>query len=312
MLRFLLVTGFVLLAYVPAWAQDDFSAELASNQYDLNHGGHGFLEYEARMASFFLLGELHGEKEIPELIRALWPEMRKIGYAHVAAEVSPWAARELQSGPVNAPFGLSLWTREEALFIRGSGADIWGCDIEEGQPEKLAGDIDRESIRDTRRVEALRAGPNTRYEASCERENVMKKLLARQLANHPGEKVLLRFGRNHLHRGYDGRGVSTLGNFAVELAVSKGLRVFNVAAFAAGGTEQLNGKTFDADERGDEPAFQLLAGLAKYPATVFDLRPIRAALHGIRADRRSALQTNLIYWADSYDAIVCYQTVTPR
>lgn len=339
--RFLLLTGFLLILCAPATAQDDIP------QYNLNGDGRAFLLDEARASSLFLLGELHGENEIPALLHALWPEMRRTGYAHVAAEVSPWAANELQNGPADAPPLASLWTREDAHFIGNSGADVWGCDIEEGQPDRLissllaknpgnaalrqmaamtetgyrrkdaprllqlAGQTADEDLLDTFRVEALRSDPNRRYEASVARENIMKKNLARHLAAAAGDKVLLRFGRNHLHRGYDARGVSTLGNFVAELATSKGLRTFHAGAFAAGGKEHLNGETFDADERNDEPTFQYLAGLAKYPATVFDLRPLRPALHRIPAANRTTLQTNLIYWVDSYDAIICYQTVTP-
>ena len=47
---------------------------------------------EARRVSFFALGELHGENEIPDLLRALWPSLWNNGYHHVAAELSPWAA----------------------------------------------------------------------------------------------------------------------------------------------------------------------------------------------------------------------------
>ncbi|HEY4088692.1 MAG TPA: hypothetical protein VGM43_22335 [Bryobacteraceae bacterium] len=340
--RFLLLTGFLLILCALATAQDDIS------QYNLSSNGNAFLLNEAHAASFFLLGELHGENEIPALLHALWPEMRRAGYAHVAAEVSPWAAKQLQSGPVDAPFGLSLWSRADALFIHASGADVWGCDIEEGQPDrlissqlsknpqnaallqmaaitktkysrkdapqllKLAEQTADEDLLDTFRVEALRSDPSRRYEASVARENILKKNFARQLtASPPSDKVLLRFGRNHLHRGYDARGVSTLGNFVAEIATSKGSRAFNVAVFAAGGKEHLNGETFDADERSDEPAFQYFAELAKYPATVFDLRPLRPALHRIPASNRTALQNSLIYWTDTYDAIICYQTVTP-
>ncbi|HEU5021375.1 MAG TPA: hypothetical protein VFT60_05775 [Bryobacteraceae bacterium] len=341
--RSLLITGFFLILSALASAQDD------PPQYNLNSDGRAFLLNEARTASFFLLGELHGENEIPALLHALWPEMSRAGYAHVAAEVSPWAAGELQTGPAEKPFGLSLWSRADALFIRASGGDIWGCDIEEGQPDRLISSLlskdpgnaalrqmaavtktgyrrkdapqllqlarqaADEDLLDTFRVEALRSDPNRKYEASVKRENIMKKNFARHLVASPdGDKILLRFGRNHLHRGYDARGVSTLGNFAAELATSKGLHTFNVAAFAAGGIEHLNGETFDADDRNDEPAFRYLAALAKYPATVFDLRPLRPVLHRIPPSSRTALQTNLIYWAESYDAIICYQTVTPQ
>ena len=72
-------------------------------------------------------------------------------------------------------------------------------------------------------------------------------------------KVLLRFGRNHLHQGHDARGISTLGNFVAEFATAHGQKVFNVGAFAAGGKETPLGNTFDADERTDELTFALLA-----------------------------------------------------
>ena len=65
-----------------------------------------------------MLGELHGENEIPALIRNIWPSMWKAGYRHVAAEVSPWAADRLEF-PVRGeqpPFG--LWTQPEVTFVK--------------------------------------------------------------------------------------------------------------------------------------------------------------------------------------------------
>jgi hypothetical protein len=61
----------------------------------------------------------------------------------------------------------------------------------------------------------------------------------------------------------------------------------------------------DAEERQDELAFVLLAEKAQYSTTHFDLRSI-AILYRIPPAERSALQTNLMYWADSYDALICY------
>jgi hypothetical protein len=43
--------------------------------------------------------------------------------------------------------------------------------------------------------------------------------------------------------------------------------------------------------------------------TVFDLRPLRPTLHAIKT--LTARDAGLLYWADSYDAIVCYREVTP-
>jgi hypothetical protein len=89
------------------------------------------------------------------------------------------------------------------------------------------------------------------------------------------------------------------------------MKAFNVGAFAAGGKEALLGNSFDADERQDKLAFALLAERAKYSATVFDLRPIRHLLHQIAPEKRSTVESNLTYWADGYDAIICYKSVTP-
>ncbi len=70
-------------------------ASLDSHQYDLANNGRDFLLTEAKNNDFFLLGELHGENEIPDLLRTLWPQMWRDGYRHVAAEVSPWTANQL-------------------------------------------------------------------------------------------------------------------------------------------------------------------------------------------------------------------------
>ena len=89
------------------------SPPLQPTQYDLATDGRAFLLKEAANASFFMLGELHGENEIPALIRALWPSMWETGYRHVAAEVSPWAANRLEFGSRGIPVA-GLWTQPEA------------------------------------------------------------------------------------------------------------------------------------------------------------------------------------------------------
>jgi hypothetical protein len=104
--------------------------------------------------------------------------------------------------------------------------------------------------------------------------------------------------------------VSTLGNFIAELAIAERVRSFHVVLFAAGGKVNLLGLQ-DSDQRKDDPTFAMLASAARYPATLFDLRPIRRALHQIPTGKLSASDSGLLYWADSYDAIVCYREVTP-
>lgn len=112
-------------------------AVLASHQFNLNNeglknDGRAFLLHEAASNDFFLLGELHGDNEIPALLRALWPEMWKLGYRHVAAEVSPWAAHQLEFAPTGkGPDIRGLWTKQEAADVHapaGPGTDVlWGA-----------------------------------------------------------------------------------------------------------------------------------------------------------------------------------------
>jgi hypothetical protein len=139
----------------------------------------------------------------------------------------------------------------------------------------------------------------------------MKDLFLTHLKQEPRGKVLLRFGRNHLHRGLDARGISTLGNFVSEWAFAHGQSVVNVGMFAAGGKEHLAGKTFSADERQDEPASAFLAALAGTDATLFEIRELRPILHAIPSEKRTPLEKNLTYCADSYDFLLCYPSVSP-
>ena len=365
MLRLMVVFVVVLGlcgASVKGQVAESLDLTLQQSQYDLSTDGRAFLLKEAARASFFMLGELHGDNEIPALIRSLWPSMWEEGYRHVAAEVSPWAANLLEFGGRSVPI-FGLWTQREATFVTSLKTDrvpvLWGCDIEEVQPhllirdlatanpdnknlqkavdmvengyqrrmalallqlvesagikDRLIGTISlRNSLVRTLEVESSRF-TGSRLRASERREAIMKDLFHNYWlkAGKGKTKVLLRFGRNHLHRGFDRRGVSTLGNFVAELAIAERLGVFNVAVFAGGGKIRLLGPPRDFDERGDDPAFAYLASIARYPATVFDLRPRRETLHQLPESKRSAIEENLLYWADSYDAIIFYREVTP-
>jgi hypothetical protein len=167
----------------------------------------------------------------------------------------------------------------------------------------------------TLEVEVDRSKPATAdLQASLRREGIMKDffLMHYRAASAGGVKptVVAVFGRNHMHRGVDRRGVSTLGNFMAEFGVSEGRETFNVALFAAGGKVAFGGVR-DIDETKDDPAFAYLASTARYPATVFDLKPLREALRRIPVGARTPSQASLLYWADSYDAVVCHGQVTP-
>jgi hypothetical protein len=344
--------------------ENSIRQELISHASPLHTSGKATLLKEADHHEYFLLGELHGENEIPDLLSDLWPSLWSAGYRHVAGEVSPWAATHLQKkAAADATPVPGLWTRTQTAdllrFAIPGQTVLWGCDIEEMQPDRLIermaqlnpGDerlnamlaiVSRgysrsrapELLRlaksdhpvhdvlignvslwkntlETLQVEALRSDARTRYLASEARENVMKNLFLSSIKQDPRGKVLLRFGRNHLHRGLDARGISTLGNFVSEWALAHGQSVVNIGVFAAGGKEHLAGQTFDADERQDEPAFALLAALAGNDATLFGLRDLRPILHAIPPEKRTSLEMNLTYWADSYDFLLCYPSVSP-
>jgi hypothetical protein len=80
-------------------ADDQILATLANHQYDMGNEGRNFLSSEARSHDFVLLGELHGDNEIPTLLKVLWPDMWTQGYRFIAAEVSPWVAHQLEFVP---------------------------------------------------------------------------------------------------------------------------------------------------------------------------------------------------------------------
>jgi len=253
--------------------------------------------------------------------------MWKAGYRNIAAEVSPWAANQLEFIPAEKePQIQGLWTKQQARDVHAvaerNANVLWGCDMEEAQPQFLirewatlnptdvnlekmlelakggysrklspallelaqavqgGGDAIvngislRQNLVATLEIEKNRTGAETRMVAQNERELLMKQQFLAHLRQDPSvgasSKVLLRFGRNHLHRGIDARGISTLGNFVAEFALSQSQTIFNVGAFGAGGQETLMGRNVNADERQDELAFALLAEAAKYPATLYD------------------------------------------
>jgi hypothetical protein len=338
---------------------------VAANQSDLASEGYALLLREASSHNFFLLGELHGTNEVPALIDKLWPEMWKQGYRHVGAEISPWAAHQLEFVPKGeGPSINGTWTREQSSVVHSlAGAHdtvIWGCDMEEIQPQYPIRDLAalnpgdknlermvaltangysrplapellsllssspqgkdtvvngislRQNLMASLQIEKDRMSKETRPAAQARRELLMKQQFLEHYREGDPGKVLIRFGQAHLFRGLDNdRGISTLGNFIAEFALTQNSTVFNVAVFGAGGEYRLLGRTFSADQRQDELAFAWLAAQAKAESTVFNMRPLRPLLHALGAGKRSALEESLMYWADSYDALICYKSVTP-
>lgn len=323
---------------------DSLSALRQAHQRNLETDGKAFLLDEASRASFLLVGGLHGDQETLALVQALSAGSEQFGYHHAAAEMSPWAASRLEAslnlqGGVARIRGADIEELQPHLLIRDLAAvnrqnralqsmvEITKAGYRRalaGQLLQLAREIGEFKdlsvggfslytlILRTLDVESTRAN-NQRLDASVRRETFMKELFIshyRAAARGPTKpKFVVAFGQSHLGRGIDRRGVSTLGNFIGELAVAEGVHSFHVLLFAAGGKYSLRG-LHDIDQRKDDAGFAFLASLARYPATVFDLRPARQSLHNVPAPL-TPRDASLLYWADSYDAIVCYREVTP-
>src|SRR5829696_2754864 len=94
MRRLLIVLAVALasVASTPGQTDQPIAELLNIHQYDVAAEDKALLEKEARAASFFVIGGLHGDKETPALADALWPA---IGYQYLAAEMSPWSASRL-------------------------------------------------------------------------------------------------------------------------------------------------------------------------------------------------------------------------
>jgi hypothetical protein len=212
--------GFVLRAQS---APDEIGKALDDSAFDLASDGFDFLTREARDHDFFLFGELHGDNEVPNLLKRIWPVLWASGYRHVAAEMSPWAAEQYlrdQDGPQIT----TLWTRAQAAVIRsppgarGTGV-IWGCDMEEVQPQFLIREMARLNPKDAKlqRMEALTA-------------NGYQRSLAPELLE------LLEAAQVHHDRAPNG--ISLRANLLATLEIEKG-RAVPAALFSAQNQREL-------------------------------------------------------------------------
>jgi hypothetical protein len=289
---------------------------------------------EASHVTFFLVGGLHGDNETPALVEALWPSLRDSGYRYIVHEMSPWAAGRLKvphirGGDVEEPRPHVLIRDLATANPQSRPLQLMVEALKDGYQRKLAPDLLRLArqigeVTDTtqgpvslktlvlRTLEVEVARLNTdRQPASVLRETFMKELFATYYRTDGSKpKVMAVYGQNHLGRGIDRRGVSTLGNFIAEFAIAENVQSFHVELFAAGGKISFGGLR-EIDQRKDEQAFDVLASTARYAATVFDLRPLRSLLRRNPVDKLSARDASLLYSADAYDAIICYREVTP-
>lgn len=331
----------VLGTSVDAQVADSVGTIVSARQFDLGGDGLTFLLDQVRQSSFLLIGGLHGDNETQGLLQSLAPGLGD-GPKLFVTEMSPWAANRLAAAiPPTTGVRIRGGDIEEGQLARLI-RDVAAANPENRRAQDMAaltaggyqrtrasqllalardsGALSGDSpggiplttvLVRSLEVEADRAAPETAdLQASLRRERVMKDFfLVHYRETGQPSKVAVVFGRNHLHRGVDRRGVPTLGNFIAEFGVAESVNSFNVALFAAGGQIALG--VGDFDERKDDPAFEYLASAARHRVTVFDLKPLREPLRRIPPASRTAAEASLLYWADSYDAIVCYREVTP-
>ena len=91
----------------------------------------------------------------------------------------------------------------------------------------------------------------------------------------------------------------------------KEVQVFHVAAFGADG-KVLTPQRCDrlgGNQGGPRPCLSCLPNQIRRQCV--RSAPIRGSLHRKPEGKRSPAEASLLYWADSYDAIICYPEVTP-
>jgi len=144
------------------------------------------------------------------------------------------------------------------------------------------------ALRETRAIyqasQARSGDPNGR------RARLMKRTLAAHFAQAPQARVLMKFGANHLYKGYNPLGQRDVGNFVAEHADGEGVQSLNMIVVGARGAEggyngvgrQVKAHAFDAitDEDSDWRKDVTLARPSDTPAGdwfLVDLRRLRSA-----------------------------------
>jgi hypothetical protein len=142
-----------------------------------------------------------------------------------------------------------------------------------------------------------------RYQANYEREEYMKGCFLEhyrqaESAGHEPPRVLMKFGHNHLVRGFGYTNLQSLGDFVSQFAVAEGAHSFHVAVFPN-----------NASGYGDLASWQdstprLLASRTRPTEwTVIDLRALRPVYDRLVPSSLSAAQReNLHRWVFGFDA----------
>jgi hypothetical protein len=142
-----------------------------------------------------------------------------------------------------------------------------------------------------------------RYQANSEREEYMKACFMEHYrradsVDHVPPRVLMKFGHNHLVRGFGYTNLQSLGDFVSEFAVAGGGHSFHLAVFPHNDSGYGNLASWT------DSTPQLLASHAKTSEwTVIDLRALRSVYDRILSSSLSPAQSdNLHRWVFGFDA----------
>jgi hypothetical protein len=121
--------------------------------------------------------------------------------------------------------------------------------------------------------------------ANDTRETYMKKNFLRHFARAEREngrppKVFFKFGANHAMRGHSFSDVPALGNFLAEWGLSRGFSMLNLAVDCVGGeqSDPRGGNASPCKGYALDRNSPLVTRMNDAPLTLFDLRPLRAAM----------------------------------
>jgi hypothetical protein len=154
------------------------------------------------------------------------------------------------------------------------------------------------------------------FEGNTLRETYMKRnfltrFSAAQRRDGRAPRVFLKFGANHMMRGFSATNVPSLGNFIAEWGLSRGFGAVNVLIDCVGGQQNdpQSGRNVPCESRDllpdDSP---LRSQMAPGRMTLFDLRPLRARLARAEVD---PLTRRLVLAFDFYLAIRDVRPATP-
>lgn len=189
-------------------------------------------------------------------------------------------------------------TATQAALASSSPMDLFLFKVTDAALDQAGAAIDKDggdrakalfaALRETRAI--YQASLSRRGDPNGRRVRLMKRTLAAHFAEAPRARVLMKFGANHLYKGYNPLEQRDLGNFVAERADGEGVSSLNLIVVGARGVEAgYNGvgrqmKTHDFDSTvGEKSDWTKDVMLARPPGTasgdwfLVDLRRLRGA-----------------------------------